>query len=475
MPYKHGTYAEYVPSSPAAVPEGVFALPVYIGTAPVNLTASPLVNVPVVLTSMADARAMLGYSDDWAKFTLCEAMKAHFDGGLGPVGPVIMINVFDPELHIDEEGSSSVTPVAKVAWIDKETVLLDTIAIDGKVLGTDFTAEYALKNGRYQVKITDKTVAGLGTVTVTYSTLDITAVEDADIVGAVESDETRTGLEAVDLIYSALDLIPLAIAAPGWSQMPDVYTAMVAKAAAISGKWRSIVAVDIDADTVTTRSAAKTWKTTNGYNSETAKVCWPMSAIGGKVYHLSTLAVVGMQRVNQGNQDVPFESASNKAVDSAGPVLADGTTVSMVETDANDLNAVGITTLNRVAGQWRLWGAHMGNYVYANEADILPEDMFDSTVCMRLYLGNTLQQSYLNAVDDPGNDRQIQSVVDSAQPWLNGLVAMGALRGADIAYDAAGSETVAGRFRYTVRYNDVPPMTALEFSVMRDGSLVAGR
>jgi uncharacterized protein len=477
MTYKHGVYSNILPSAPAAIQQGMFAVPVYVGTAPVNMMVLALLSVPILVNSLDEAKAAMGYSDDWETFTLCEAMKAHFDNGLGNIGPIVLINVFDPVTH-KKTGTTSVTPVGKIAYIDKETVVLSSVAIADQVKGEDFTVEYVLKNGRNQVKITDKTVEGLGTVTVTFDEMDVSKVEEDDVIGTVAASGARTGLQAVDMIYQLMDLIPSVIAAPGWSQTPAIYNAMVAKSQSINGKWEASVAVDIDADSNTTRAAAKAWKITNGYTSERAKVCWPMAGLKGMKFHLSTLAIVAKQTVDAKNSNVPFESPSNKPVDCSGPILADGTAVPMDETDANDLNAVGITTLNKSGGSWRLWGANMGNYSFDGEADILPENMFDATVWMQLYLANTLQESFVNDVDNPGNDRQIQSVCDSAQPWLNGLVAMGALRGGEISYNAAAnssSETVAGRFRYSVRYNDVPPETAITFDVMRDGTLVAGR
>lgn len=475
--YKHGIYANIKPSAPPAIVQGMFTLPVYIGTAPVNTTAAAAVNKPVLVNSLESAREALGYSDDWAKFSLCEAMKAHFNNNIGNIGPIILINVLDPELHT-KPGTASVTPVGKVAWIDKETVVLGSVDIDTKIEGTDYSVEYALKDGRNQVKVTDKTTAGFGTVSVTFDEVDVSTIDEADIIGTVGVDEARSGLEVIDLIYPELDFIPSVIAAPGWSQKPTVYAAMLAKCKKINGKWEAIVVADIDASTNKTRATAKVWKTTNGYTSERAKVCWPMAVLGGVKYHLSTLAVVTMQTVDARNSNVPYETPSNKQADCSGPVLADGTAVSMDETNANELNAKGITTLNKNGGIWRLWGAHMGNYDDAGEANILPEYLFDATVRMQLYLANTLQESFVNEVDDAANPRQIQSVVDSAQPWLNGLVAMGALQGGEISYNAAAnpnSETLAGRFGFDVRYNDVRPMVALTFDVMRDGSLVAGR
>ena len=78
--YKHGTYGEFAPTiAKASTQSGTVA--VYVGTAPVNLVRgyADYVNTPVYLADLNSARKYLGYSEDWATYTLCEAFKAHFN------------------------------------------------------------------------------------------------------------------------------------------------------------------------------------------------------------------------------------------------------------------------------------------------------------------------------------------------------------------------------------------------------------
>lgn len=102
MAYQHGVAAQLAPSQPIPSPTGVGTIPVYVGTAP-GRAEDPIINQPVLVSSLAQAKALLGYDEDWGKFTLCEAMAAHFDNPQGNVGPVVMINVFDPEKHAGED------------------------------------------------------------------------------------------------------------------------------------------------------------------------------------------------------------------------------------------------------------------------------------------------------------------------------------------------------------------------------------
>ena len=95
--YKHGTYGEFVDSIVRqTLQSGTVA--VYLGTAPVNLLRGyeQYVNAPVLLADMNSVKRYQGYSDDWKKYTLCEAFKTHFDNSMANVEPIVSINVLDP-------------------------------------------------------------------------------------------------------------------------------------------------------------------------------------------------------------------------------------------------------------------------------------------------------------------------------------------------------------------------------------------
>lgn len=121
MAYKHGTYSNIIPSQELPSPSGVATLPVYIGTAPVDTLedASGAINTPVLVSSFAECQAKLGYSDDWEKYTLCEAMTAHFMNTIKNIGPIVLINVYDPSLH--ENGPEDVTKADIIGGIDSAT------------------------------------------------------------------------------------------------------------------------------------------------------------------------------------------------------------------------------------------------------------------------------------------------------------------------------------------------------------------
>ena len=92
---------------------------------------------------MNEARSLLGgqfsASEKWSKYTLCEAIEAHFNNRIGNVGPIYVINVLDPATMQGTEVSTQLTFANKKATITSDDIILSTFAIEGKTLGTDYT------------------------------------------------------------------------------------------------------------------------------------------------------------------------------------------------------------------------------------------------------------------------------------------------------------------------------------------------
>lgn len=105
------------------------------------------VNKPVVVNDIAEARKYFGYDDDWENYTLCEAMHVFFE--LVGVGPLVMINVLDPEKHkSDATKSKTLTPEnGRMVIAGAESVILDTVKVGEKVLGTDYAMSYNYSEG----------------------------------------------------------------------------------------------------------------------------------------------------------------------------------------------------------------------------------------------------------------------------------------------------------------------------------------
>lgn len=131
--YLHGAYGHLGDSIVQRVVESATA-PVYFGTAPVGLVRGydemDVVNAPVRISSLADARAKVGYSPDFESYTLCEAIAAHFDTDEDGVGPIYVVNVLDPATHkVASVTEKAVSFVAGRAEVATDTAILDTLEI----------------------------------------------------------------------------------------------------------------------------------------------------------------------------------------------------------------------------------------------------------------------------------------------------------------------------------------------------------
>lgn len=468
MPYIHGAYGDLMATKDFVAPAGVGTLPVYFGKLPVHQLASYTgkVNQPLLIQSFNDGVAQCGYNDDnWEDFDLCEAMYAHFKNDIQPIGPIVLINVLDPDTHKTAAQSASVALTNGKGYIDNDKVILKSVSITDKVKGTDYTAEYTTDGTK--VLITAITTL-TSPVTVNFDEVKPSDVTKTTVIGGVTG-TTKTGISAVDLVYLTHNMIPTIMDAPAWSHDPDVDAALKAASQKINGHWYAWVNSNIDtaasggADTV---AEAKTWKTTNGYDGAGEAPCWPLAKNGTRVFHLSTLTTVTMQWVDFQNDNIPFESPSNKPIDITGLCVAAGTAMVYDQVACNDLNSVGIRTCCYWGGRWVLWGPNTGAYTYG--ADMDPKDKFDSNVRMLYHLLNEFQRRYGVLVDKPMNRARIDTILNDYQHYLDGLIAMGALLLAEIQFNETSnsdSDLVEGDFVFDVATTTTPPGKSLTAKV----------
>lgn len=470
MSYKHGVYSEKSAYSGGFGKKAIGTIPVYIGTAPIHqlntagaadFDYSKYINKPMLINSLQDARKKIGYSTDFESFTLCEAVAAHFNNGVEAVGPIIVINIFNPANVESSNSTETITFTGvtgnKVGYITDSKAAIENITIGSLTTG-DYKLSY--ENGKIKVNVTKE---GYSSTTTTAS---FARVDTSDTAISVEA--FTKGLEAMDICEVATGEIPNILAAPKYSKKPAYYVKMIEKAVdKISGKWNFTVVSDIVADsTVNTVDKAIAWKETNGHDSKFDKVCFPKVSYNGAKYHLSTMAVVTMQSVDTDADGVPYISPSNKVIYADATILDDGTEILLTEPQANKLNEAGITSVNIIRGKHRLWGVHNANYSYANESNIDPDEQQDAGIRMGLYLMNKMQYDYIDTIDTPINRKDIDGIISKAQQWLNGLVNDGALLYGTVAFNSASNPAdnlVVGDFVFDVQHTTAPNGKSLTF------------
>lgn len=535
MAYKHGAYGIITDSKVERATQGD-TVAAYIGTAPVNLVRGwadlDVVNVPIKVANMSDAQSKLGYAADWERFTLCEAFAQHFDNSVQNIGPVYVVNVLDPATHkASTKTTKSLTLANKRAEFESDDIILDSFAIADKVEGTDYTLDYNYAKGTVILTWIGSTVPT--TISVSYDTVDTSAVTSADIIGAQTAAGAYTGLSAFKLLYQYYGAVLNILAAPGWSDDPAVYSAMISTVTKLNGHWDGFVLADIPVEsvksvetTVTSHAATVTdanlvvstvevyngstkgtlttdytvsytnntltvtltsggslysatkitvkykvsvttiadaiaWKNANGYVSERSKVCWPMVVDGsGRKLHLSAAAAATMLNVDIGNENVPFETPSNKPIMATAQYFGSGSANRGFDQDtANTLNEQGITTACFWAGRWVLWGAHTAAYTFNGTMDA--RAIFDVNMRMLMHITNGFQLDHGTEIDQPMTPQDRDSVLSAERERLDTLKGIGALIGDPVVEfvesENPTSDMVNGDFTWHINVTNTPP------------------
>lgn len=471
--YLHGTYSAFADHvSQGATQGGTVA--VYIGTAPVNLTRgfADRVNAPVKLSSFADVRRLMGYSKNWANFDLCEAFKAHFDNPLGNIGPIVAINVLDPATHKKADDTTvSLTFVNGRAIITSDTIILDTLTLADHTEGEDFAVTYDTERGMVIIDSIGEAITG--SVSATYGEVDPAKVTAETIIGAAAEEGQYIGLGCVALVYQECGVIPNIILCPKWSGTKAVFEAMIAAGTKINGHWDAVVRADIPLSDgeikIDTKAAAIKWAADNGYNIARNKPMWPQ-AVGsdGNIYHLSTLWAWAEMMVDATHDGIPMETASNKPV----PVVkqyfgADSTKRGFDQSQANELNANGISTVVFWGGRFVLWGPHTGAYKHDKDGD--PRNNFDTNIRMMMYVGNSFQAEHALTIDRPMTRAMADTIRNREQEKADALAAVGAIIGTPVVEfvesDNSTAEMVQGNFVWGRKETYTPPMKSATLNI----------
>lgn len=478
--YLYGAYGHIADTvAQSAVQAGT--TPVYFGTAPVNLVRGykdkRVINSPVKIGNYTEAQRKLGYSANWGAFTLCEAVNAHFNNALGNIGPIYVINVLDPDYHRkSEETTKSLTFANGRAEFASDSVILDTLKIakptEGEteyfVEGEDYAIDYNYAKNSVIISSLKEDEPLSGALSVTFFEVDDEKVTASDIIGGVTAGGVYSGIGALSLLYQEFFAVANLLAAPGWSDNPAVYNALISASQKINGHWDAFVLADIPlvesgtANAIDTIEKAKKWKNDNAYTSERSKVFWPEALDNvGNAYHLSTLAVVEFMRADNSHNSVPMETCGNKAV----PIIkqyfgANSENAGFDQQQGKDLTSSGICTVVGWAGEWVLWGDHTAAYTFG--ADVDPRAIFDVSMRMLMHITNSFQREWSPKIDEPMDRALKDQIINREQEKLDSYVAIGALIGTPrvlfLESENSTANLMNGDFRWDIDVTPTPPL-----------------
>lgn len=429
MAYMHGIRIQENPTSVPAPVRNEAGVPVIIGTGPVNLAADPgnAVNRLFLCRTFAEARAAVGYSEDYGNYTLCQAMDAFFKA-FG-VGPVVLCNVLDPAVHRTDY-TETLTVVDGQAVAGETGILLDGLSVrhEDSALekGKDYTMTFNDEGHVVVTVLTD----GVSSVTLSGSRIDPSQVTYGDIMGSYDAvTGAETGIELVRRVFPTFGLTPSLLLAPGWSQDPKVGLALSEKCRDINGMFRCECVLDIDTEKAKKYTEAADVKLESGYADEHTICVWPMVKYAGKAMAYSSIYAAMACYTDYTNDNVPNLSPSNRAIRVSATVLKDGTEVTLDINQANELNGAGIVTALNLNG-FKAWGNNTAAYPDTRD----PKDRW--IACRRFFSwwGNSFITTYMEKVDNPANYRLIESIVDSENVRGNSLVSMGKCAGIRMVY-----------------------------------------
>lgn len=478
MAVSHGfnlTEATTSVSAPVQVSSG---LQIIVGTAPVNQLANPAaaVNTPLYVSTYKEAVAAVGWSSDFAKYTLCEAISANFQ--VVGTAPIVVINVLDPKnkKHITALDETSVQVNDGVAEIDKVGILLEKLVVkkDTTTLTADVdyiasfnddgTVSLALINGGAGDGATALTVSG--------SILDASKVTADDIVGGVNAATgAETGLEVVRQAYPKLSKAPGILLAPRFSKNAQVCAALQAKCRKINGLFNAVCFIDLDcsADGAQKYTDVAEQKTKQTATSREAYALWLYVKVGETVYSGSSMAAAATVYNDSQNGDRPVASPSNVTIPISAACLEDGTEVLMDQEQGTFLNDLGIATFIRSGTDFVIWGNETA--AYPKNTD--PKDMF---LCIRRffnYAWTSFVLDNMSKLDKPMNPKRLQSIIDSENMKGSKYVSEEACASYRMVADTeknTAAELVAGHYHFYLYCTPFPPLKQVNVTMEYEAS-----
>ncbi len=479
MAYYHGVktqQAQTTISTPVTAASGITFV---VGTSPVQMNGCTIpeggtpvyknINEPVMAMNNGEAVTALGYSDDWGKYTLCEVMYNHYR--LYATSPVIFVNVLDPLKHKLAVAATDYTVTDKRVKLTLDAIA-ETVVVKAYTAGEDYDLFYDGENLVIEI-LPDGTIPeGTTKLNIAFDKVDPTQVNKSDIIGGFNVvTKKATGFELIEAVFPKYGIVPDIIICPGWSHDAEVAAIMSAKATSINGVFEAKALIDVDTTQVTHYADVPAWKKAQNINSKTQVLCFPMCKLGDKVFHLSTQMAGVMATVDANNGGCPAESPSNKLMQISGAVLADGTEVLLDIQQANYLNSQGITTTLNFNSGFVLWGNETA--CYPANTDV--KDYFLCVSRMFAWVANTLILTYWNQVDNKFTRRFVETIVDSVNIWLNGLISEEKLLGGRVEFIADENPTtslMSGKAVFHIYITPPSPAKEIEFVLEYDPSYV---
>ncbi|HIK42157.1 phage tail sheath subtilisin-like domain-containing protein [Thermoleptolyngbya sp. M55_K2018_002] len=487
--FLHGVETIVINDGPRVIREVKSAVIGLIGTAPLYKVApaDQTINTPQLILG-DDRQAIQFFGDRATGFTIPQALDALLDHG---AGVVVVVNVFDPAVHKTTAQAIAYTLPTTGAMQDKvqlrkvtgtapsQTIVAGTTA-EG-LTGT-FTVTNAAGTTTY-VATTDYTidvVTGLltrvvdGAITsgqelrVTYTYADPSLIDADDIVGTVTVGGQRTGLKAMQDVYSLLGFTPKILICPGFSEVPAVQAEMLVQAENV----RAMALIDAPVGATYTQAIAGRAGTAPvnvfGTSSRRAILLFNRPKARDSITNSDVLEPYSQRFAGvMAKTDRDFGywwSPSNKEILGITGVETKLTAaVNDPDTQTNLLNENGIVTIFNAFGTGlRTWG---------NRSAAWPSDTsalnFINIQRTTDILHESIEYSMLQFLDQPISAAVLDAIVESVNGFIRQLILRGALvPGSRCFYEPARNPALQlanGQAVFNLDIMPPPPLERITF------------
>lgn len=463
--FKQGVYtANEGAYAPVAANPGTAGIPLVVGAAPAwQAGANASYNQIVRCENFGEAQAVFGYSDDFEKYPISEAMYVFFT--LAGISPVYFINVLDPAgtpaaftdaaYNVDANG---------VLYLPANTVKTGIVIKIGEdddeqtlVSGTDYTV------GDYEAKGLAVSFKNIVSAAVKVSGTKIPdAVTASAIIGADDGDGNKTGLCLADAAFTLYGENPDILLAPGFGADPTVQAALIAHCSLEFGFAAKTVIV---ADGNSPTAAAKPVRSKYAICAFPARGAAPDGSPVDK--DLDVAAAMVLEDARHGG--VPCGNPLNKAGVCVGNLKSDRTPMYMDLTLANKVAAKGMGTSFYNGTDFVFWSAYTTAYPQSEdniETSISEGRMFD-------YIANTVIRSSLPFVGANISRRTVDACVNSINTWLDGLVASGKLFAGRVEFPAdlnSADSMRSGKMNFRIILTTFPTATEINYVLTYDAA-----
>lgn len=279
------------------------------------------------------------------------------------------------------------------------------------------------------------------------------AATTSNVIGTVEADGTRTGLQALTVAKTITGVTPRILAVPGLDTLA-VATAVIT----IAEDLRAFAY--LSAYDCTTKEDAVAYR--GNFGAREAMVIWPDFVKWNTTTNLSdtafaTARAIGL-RAKLDNEIGWHKTLSNATVNGVTGINKDvDWDLQNPATDAGYLNENDVTTLIRENG-FRFWGSRTCS------AD--PLFAFENYTRTAQVLADTMADAHMWAVDGVMSPRNVRDIIEGVNAKLRAMVTQGYLLGGEAWFDEAANtkdELKAGKLYIDYDYTPVPPMENLNF------------